>query len=63
MLVAEGVARLEVITKIEPQANSRDEATSKKKEIEEGEPAIKKPRVQSFVRGQSSQDELQRQHA
>jgi hypothetical protein len=57
----EGVARLEAITKVEPQADSLDEATSKKKECEEGEPAIKKPRVESFVQRQSTQDKLQQQ--
>jgi neutral trehalase len=60
--VAEGMASLEETTKVEPQANSRDKATSKKKEIEEGEPATKKPRVELFVQCQSNQDELQQQH-
>jgi hypothetical protein len=44
----DGVGRLEAITKVEGQADSVDEASSKKQDIEEGELAIKKPRVDSF---------------
>jgi hypothetical protein len=58
---AEGEARLEAITNVEPQADSLDEATSKKKECEEGEPAIKKARVESFVQRQPTQHKLQQQ--
>jgi hypothetical protein len=51
-LVAEGEARSEATATVEPQADPVEEVTSQKKETEEGEPAMKKPRSESFVQGQ-----------
>jgi hypothetical protein len=55
--VAKGKARSEATVTVEPQADPVEEATSQKKETEEGEPATKKPRLTSIVQRDLSSSE------